>query len=308
MTVKTKCVDISLVSLPEMVVTKTPNSVINYLGKTIKNGIIPDPAIIVLKDSQFVLVDRIDVYEAALKNNLKKLNVVVIPTNTSPLITHLLHTVRGVVNPIKKVNALQNQSMHETVRELLQMDKYYVKLMSMSIPEKTEKILEALIDELIAVGITVPPTLKFLRTLLDHSIEEQKKILKILGDTSTSFSVDTFSWPDKATLLYMLYPENRIRQAVGHKLPHSTPFKCPGCDKDFNYTSKGVEVLVDKGDYQLSEVLGEKSITLKPGDIQNLIEDPSKEMNIHVLNVDDISKLSMDKKIPVIILFDNHRI
>ena len=314
MTKNYDCVEISRISLPKIPVTKASNKVVEYLASTIKHGVIHDAAVVVVvaspEGSRFVIVDRLDVYEAAKKHGLKKINVLIVPMDVDPLVTHLRHTsVKGVVNPIKKRRALVGLEQSDSVkRQLLQMERYYLQLMTMTIPRKTEASLEKLIDALILVGVQVLPPLKFIKVLLNFSAEEQLKVLQSIFKIRNTCTVENFSWPDKAIMLWLIDPDVNTHKTIGHKQAIATQFQCPGCNKELSYTTKGVEVLVDHGSYHMSHTLGEDTITLHSKDVQDIIEDPSKKTNIHVLKVDDLSKLSLNKKMPAIVIFDNHRV
>ena len=202
--------------------------------------------VVVKQNKKYVLVDRYDVYLAAIEANIQNVLAVILPgkrdsninNNNSCIKAHLQLTVKSVLNPIKILSAMKpfvdKYGLDETIKKLhLNSDFAYMYNLELDMP--TIDKLGKLISGLCIVGVksAIPITLLAFITNLEKS--RQSEFIKSIDVLANKMGTK-FQWPNNSYL--RAFESGNITDKKASPSPKKLPppeieFCCDGCNTDY---------------------------------------------------------------------------
>jgi|APSaa5957512535_1039671.scaffolds.fasta_scaffold09535_4 hypothetical protein len=237
-------IPIGNIEIPKTIVTEISKNDLSFISESLKIKSELFFVTVVKQNDRYVLVDRYDVYLAALSSKIEEISAVV--TSDSDCIkTHFQITVKSVMNPVKIINSMQpyvkKYGLDETMKKL-HLNSDFIQMYKLGIDQKILDELNKMISSLYDLGVrtAVPLTLFTFIAKIEESrqpffIESLRNMVKE--------SNRHFRWPHNTFLkkLEMGEGDPTKKEILEKKLKiPETEFCCSKCDTDYVIGADGI--------------------------------------------------------------------
>ena len=248
---KLTSIPISDIVIPDVIVTETSKNQVSFISESLndKSELF---FVTVLKNntsnnntSKYILVDRYDVYLAAVSSKIKEISAVIISSESDCTKTHLQITVKSVINPIKIINSMrpyvEEYGLDEAIN-MLHLGTDFAQMYKLELSQGILDKLDGMVSDLSDCGVrsAVPLTLFTFISQLEE--KQQLALIKSLKNMTTKPD-SNFRWSHNTYLRKLEMGNNN--GVVGKKIPEKkipTPdidFCCQKCDTKYVF-SEGI--------------------------------------------------------------------
>lgn len=309
--IETQCIPINKIHTPEIIITHTPkwllDSIIDMAKKYDNN--IQEPIIVIKDGSKYCIIDKFELYEAALSIKQKTIRISISHSKYTPLVAHIIATSKAKINPIRKIRAIRlmlaDYNANDLLAKTLRLDAYYSLLLGISYTSKIESMLEKILDHAISIGITnTEPQIKFFEIIAasKHPVQIIQNIYLLLAGCNKS----NFLW---STIIAEITDEPKKK--IGQNLPHDRDFKCTcGIHYLIRDNNKAEIMLETKKYLQIMSAEGDVShpINYIPEKLSKYIGSPEAPASFRFTSLDDAAKKFKGQQFKVIVLANREEI
>lgn len=300
-------VSMSKIHTPEIVITATPKWLLNSIvdtAKKEKDNAVQDPITVIKKGTKYFIIDKFELYEAALMTKQKTIKISISNSTHNPLVAHIIATSHAKINPIRKIRAirsmLEGSGANDLLAKTLRLDSYYSMLLGVYFTAKIELMLEKIIDHAISIGIAnTEPLFKFFKTIKDSKNPSQ--IIENIYPLFEGCNKNNFFW---STVIAEIVDEPKEKK-LGKDLPHDRKFECK-CGINYLITDGNTaEIMLERDNFiQIMSVEGDVSrpVNYFPEQLSKYIGNPQQPVSFKFQSLDDAAKKFKGKKFKIIIL------
>ena len=229
--------------IPKTLVTEISKYDLSFISESLKVESELFFVTVVKKDNRYVLVDRYDVYLAALSSKIQNISAVIV-SDSDCTSTHFQITVKSVMNPVKIINSMtpyvKKYGLDKTVKKL-HLNSEFVQIYKLGISQTILGELNKMISRLCDSGVrsAVPLTL----FVFIAKIEKARQPILILSlRKMVKGSNRHFRWPHNTFLkkLEMGECDSTKKEIPEKKLKiPETKFCCSKCDTNYVVSEDG---------------------------------------------------------------------
>ena len=183
--------------IPNTLITETSKSELSFISESLKAKSELFFVTILKQDEKYVLVDRYDVYLAAIESGIKEIFAVIIQSKSDNIKSHFQITVKSVMNPVKIINSMRSYveefGLDEAVKKL-HLNSDFAQMYKLEIDQDTLDILNDMISELYISGIRTAVPLTLFTFISKLEKKQQLIFLESLGHMVKE-SNRYFRWP-----------------------------------------------------------------------------------------------------------------
>lgn len=308
----TQQVAISKIHTPEIIITATPKWLLNSIvdtAKKEKDNTVQEPIIVIKKGIKYFIIDKFELYEAALITKQKTIKISILNSVYDPLVAHIIATSHAKINPIRKIRAirsmLEGSVANDLLAKTLRLDSYYSMLLGVYFTAKIESMLEKIIDHAISIGIAnTEPLFKFFKTIKDSKNPSQ--IIENIYPQFEGCNKSNFFW---STVIAEIMDEPKEKK-IGKDLPHDQKFDCKCGISYLISDGNKAEIMLEHDDYiQIMSVNGDIShpVNYFPEQLSKYIGS-QQPVSFKFASLEDAVKKFKGKKFKVIVLADRDAI
>ena len=234
---KLSSIPLSDIVIPDTLITETSKSELSFISESLKAKSELFFVTLLKQDEKYVLVDRYDVYLAAIESGIKEIFAVIIQSKSDNVKSHFQITVKSVMNPVKIINSMRSYvetfGLDETVKKL-HLNSDFAQMYKLEIDQDVLYILNDMISELYTSGVrTAVPLTLF--TFISHLEKNQQLIfVKSLGHMVKE-SNRYFRWPHNKFLKKLEMGNNDDVKKIPEKklkVP-DVNFCCDNCQTEY---------------------------------------------------------------------------
>ncbi len=238
-----KSISVSEISVPPTLVTETSKSHLSLISNSLMEESELFFVSLMRHDGKYVLVDRYDVYLAAVSSKIKKIPAVIV-SDSDAVEAHLKITMKSVMNPVKVIRSMKPYvdefGMTDAV-DMLHLDVDFVKMYNIGIDDGTLDELDEMISATCDAGARtfVPFALfDFISKLEEDELPKFLESLRNLTEKPTR----SFRWPHNTYLKTLQRKGDAKPQEIPSKKIQSDEinFKCLDCNAPHVVTHDGL--------------------------------------------------------------------
>ena len=310
--IETQSVLISKIHTPEIIITHTPKWLLNSIIETAKkhDNEIRDPITVIKKGPKYFIIDKFELYEAALSTKQKTIRISISNSNYEPLVAHIIATSKAKINPIRKVRAIRlmlvDSDPNELLAKTLRLGSYYSLLLGISFTSKIESKLEKTLDYAISIGIAnTEPQIRFFEIVAAsaHPLQIIENIYPQLAGCDKS----NFLW---STVIAEMADEPK-KKKLGKDLPRDRQFDCKCGQKYLISDNNKAEIMLESNEFlHIMSTDGDIThpINYIPDKLTEHIGTPDQLAFFKFSSLEDAVKKFSKTAIPIIIIANKETI
>ena len=202
MTRKLVNIQLSDVVIPSTVITETAKNELSFISESLNKKSELFFVTVILQDKKYNLVDRYDVYLAAIQSKIKEIPALIISSKHDCMQSHFQITMKSVLNPVKIINSMrpyvEEFGLDYTVKKL-HLHSDFAQMYQLGLDQKILDSLNGMISSLCAMGVrtSVPLTLFIFTSKID---KKQRPIFISSLYNVVKKSDRHFRWPHNTYL------------------------------------------------------------------------------------------------------------
>ncbi len=303
-------ISISDVIIPPDLIVTTGKKELAFISESLEIKSELFFVIVIPRDGKYVLVDRHDVYLAALQCKARKISALILPNNGDCTVTHFQITLKSILNPIRIIYSMrpyvEEFGLEQTMKKLHLHSDFGV-IYQLNIEKKILDGLNRVVCLLCDMGArTTPPKSMF---IFISKVEQQKQLalVKSLEELAKTSSRN-FRWPHNVYLRTLEMGDELPKKTPKQKLPvKEIDFCCKKCDTKY-VVSDGAVQEIDESAPKGLEVRHESESSPRimiPNDmVEHLgvsVKNPPKIISSKNVTVNDLASYIQDKKFVLIL-------
>jgi len=310
--IETQSISINKIHTPEIIITHTPKWLLDSIIDTAKkyDNEVQDPITVIKKGSKYFIIDKFELYEAALSIKQKTIRISISNSKYDPLVAHIIATSKAKINPIRKVRAIRSMLVDTNTNDLLaktlRLDAYYSLLLGISLKPKIELMLEKILDHAISIGIAnTKPQIKFFEVIA--ASEHPAQIIENIYPEFPGCNKSNFLW---SIILAEMADEPKTKK-IGKDLPHQRDFKCECGIRYLIQDNNKAEIMLETEKFlQIMSAKGDVTHTINyiPEKLSRYIGSPEQPASFKFSSLDDAAKKFKGKQFKVIVLANREEI
>ena len=230
-------IPLSEIIILDTLITETSKTELSFISESLKAKSELFFVTLLKQDEKYVLVDRYDVYLAAIESGIKEIFAVTIQSKSDNIQSHFQITVKSVMNPVKIINSMRSYvdefGLDEAVKKL-HLNSDFAQMYKLEIDQDVLDILNDLISELYKSGVRTAVPLTLFTFISKLEKKQQVIFLQSLGHMVKE-SNRYFRWPHNKFLKKLEMGTAEIAKKIPEKklkVP-DIDFCCDKCDTKY---------------------------------------------------------------------------
>lgn len=257
MTRKLLNIPISDVLIPSTILTETAKNELSFISESLNEKSELFFVTVIPYDKKYTLVDRYDVYLAAIQSKIKEIPALIISSKHDSMQSHFQITMKSVLNPVKIINSMKPYvkkfGLDDTVKKL-HLHSDFAQMYQLGLDQETLDSLNDMITALCNMGArtSVPLTLFIFTSKVEKKL--QSMFVKSLYNMVKK-SDRHFRWPHNTYLRKLEMGDDDITSKKTPEKKLQIPeidFCCQTCDTQYivsdgtvhkvDESQKGIEI------------------------------------------------------------------
>jgi len=227
-------IQLSDIVIPTTIITETSEIHLSFISESLKTQSELFFVTVIQQDNKYTLVDRYDVYLAAIKSKIKEISAVIISSKLDCTKTHFQITVKSVMNPVKIINSMkpyvEEYGLDETIKKL-HLTSDFTQMYKLGLDQKILDDLDYMISSLCNSGVRTAVPLTLFTFISQIEKKQQSTFIKSLGNMVDQ-SDRHFRWPHNTFLRKLEMGNDTDVKKIPEKKLHISEleFNCQKCD------------------------------------------------------------------------------